>query len=124
MPAQQSVRWLRPWQVWLPLPGWLSILQRVSGLLLILLFPPLVWLFGHSLQPHGWTDIVHWLYALPGRCALTLLVGVVALHSFGGLRLLLLDVGIGTRLPLARRLSWLVLGLTCAGMLWAVVGVS
>lgn len=124
MPAQPSVRRLRPWQVWLPLPGWLSILQRASGLLLILLFPPLVWLFGHSLQPHGWTDIVHGVHALPGRCALVLLVAAIALHSFGGLRFLLLDVGIGARLPLARRLSWLVLVLTCASMLWAVASVS
>ena len=120
MPAQPDVRWLRPWQVHLPLPGWLSILQRISGLLLIVLFPPLVWLFGHSLEARGWTDIARWLHALPGRATQALLAAVAALHALGGVRFLLLDVGIGARLPVARRLSWLVLWLTCACLLWAL----
>jgi succinate dehydrogenase / fumarate reductase, cytochrome b subunit len=110
-------------QIRLPLPGIMSIMHRVSGAVLFLLLPLLLWLFQASLQsPATFTEfravVTHPLMKL-------VLLGVVwgyLHHLFAGLRHLFLDLDIGTELETARRTSMIVMALGI--MLTLAVGLA
>ncbi len=115
--------WLNPLAVWLPLPGWLSILQRGSGVLLALLFPVLVWLLRVSLLTSQDSHFLVWLRTLQGRLLSAALVWLLVQHALGGLRFLLLEKGVATSLGQARWLSGFILGVAgLAGMVTLAVG--
>jgi len=95
---------LRLWQIHLPPTGLVSILHRVSGLLLVLSIPVAAALLGLSLTgPKGFATVAaifeHWL----GKVGLVLLAWSLVHHLFAGLRHLLLDIGAGVELGTARR---------------------
>lgn len=94
----------------LPPPGLVSILHRISGLLLFLSLPLLLWLFEQSLSSETsferYLDFFHHFLA---RALLLLLGWALAHHVCAGVRFLLLDVHVGTEKPAARRNSWIVL---------------
>ena len=115
--------WLNPLAVWLPLPAWLSILQRGSGVLLTLLFPLLVWLLRASLVVRHDNHFLIWLHSWQGRLLSAVLVWLLVQHVLGGLRYLLLEKGVATSLGQARWLSGLILGIAgVAGMVTLAVG--
>ena len=98
------------WQIRLPVTGLVSILHRVSGLLLFLLLPVLLYLLELSLgSPAGYARAEAMLASWPVQ----LLCGVVMLlfahHLLAGIRVLLIDMGWGESLAAARRSAWLVL---------------
>ncbi|GAA5161966.1 succinate dehydrogenase, cytochrome b556 subunit [Viridibacterium curvum] len=103
----------------LPLPGFVSILHRVSGAGLFLCLPLLVWLFGASL---GSPEQLESFRAVIGNPFVKLiLLGLLwaYLHHFcAGIRFLLLDMHKGIELPQARFTAAVVLavslGLTVA----------
>ena len=107
-PARQPV-WLNLLAIRQPLPGWLSIVQRTSGVLLALAFPLFVRLLQVSLSPDA-VRLRVWAHALPGRIVLTGLTWLLAQHALGGVRFLLLEKGIATNLNQARWLSGAVFG--------------
>lgn len=101
--------WFSPLQVWLPLGGVLSLLHRVSGVLLFLLLPLFLYLFDASLaaqesyaalaqHPPFWLKLVAWCVA-----------GAFVHHLVAGARLLLMDCGVGKERKLARRTARWVL---------------
>ena len=101
--------WFSPLQVWLPLSGVLSLLHRVSGVLLFLLLPLFLYLFGASLASQE-------SYAAltkhpPFLLKLVLLLAAWAFvhHVLAGARLLLMDIGVGKALDVARRSARAVL---------------
>jgi succinate dehydrogenase / fumarate reductase cytochrome b subunit len=89
-----------------------SIAHRLSGLLLFLSFPLLVFWLNLSLRgPEGFADARAWLDCVWVRLGSIVLVWSLLHHLFAGLRFLLIDLGIGVeRLP-ARRSAWMVNGL-------------
>ena len=94
----------------LPVPGIISILHRVSGAVLFLLLPLLLWLFQASLQsPESFTQfravVAHPLMKL---VLLGLLWGYLH-HLLAGLRHLFLDLHVGIELEAARLSSMIVL---------------
>jgi succinate dehydrogenase / fumarate reductase cytochrome b subunit len=98
-------------QVRLPLPGWVSILHRVSGtlLFLLLLVFGVMW-FAESLgSAEGFASVAQTL-SLP-FFKLVLLAALWAyLHHFcAGIRYLFLDINVGIELPQARATSYVVL---------------
>ena len=110
-------------QIKLPIPGIVSILHRISGVILFVMLPILLALLGGSLSSgetfetyKAWAD--NFLVKL-------ILIGVVwALmhHLIAGVRLLLLDAHIGLELETARKSARIVL---IAGIVSAlVVGVA
>ena len=107
MPEPRPV-WLDLLAIRLPLPGWLSLIQRGSGVALALAFPLLVGLLAGSLSPEA-PQLLRWGRSLPGRVLLAALVWLAVQHALGGLRYLLLDVGLAGSLVTARRLSVLIL---------------
>ena len=104
----------------LPLPGFVSILHRVSGIGLFLMLPLLLWLFDVSLTAPDTAvaTLSHPLVKL-------ILLGLVwaFLHHFcAGIRFLLLDIHIGLDLPAARASAKWVLVVSL--LLTLVIGVK
>lgn len=95
--------WLSPLQVWLPIGGIISILHRVSGLLLFLLLPLFLYLFGQSLASQEAYDSIarHSPFLL--KSAVFFVAWALVHHVLAGARLLLMDIGAGNALEIARR---------------------
>lgn len=102
MSAKRPV-FLDLWRIKLPATGIVSILHRVSGLLMIAAVPVAAALLALSLAgPEGFAAVAalldHWL----ARVALVVLAWSLAHHLFAGIRHLFLDIGIGLDRPVAR----------------------
>lgn len=101
--ARPLPKFLNLAQIRYPVGAIASILHRVSGIVLLLALPVLADALGDSLRsPQGFDSVLH--AATRSWFAPLLLVGVWALvhHIFAGLRHLLMDIGVGHKLPQAR----------------------
>jgi succinate dehydrogenase / fumarate reductase cytochrome b subunit len=123
MPARQPPRYLDLFRIRLPIPGFVSILHRVSGAFMFLFCWALLWLLQMTLQSAESFEQVqalaeHWLARVFGIAMLWAFLH----HFFAGLRFLLLDVHVAVDLGPARATSWAVLaaslGLTAAIGAW------
>jgi len=99
-------------EIRLPLPGWISILHRISGLLLF--FPVVAWLLyllDTSLASEQGFDRVRGQYLqLPVvKLALVVFIWSYCFHFCAGIRFLFLDLDKGTDLHTARLTSAVVL---------------
>lgn len=102
----------------LPVGGVVSILHRITGVLLVLALPLALYALQESLStPEGFARIAMVLQTLPSRIMLLLIVGAVAHHLLAGLRHLLLDLDIAISREGSRRGAWLVLAGVAAIML-------
>jgi succinate dehydrogenase / fumarate reductase cytochrome b subunit len=94
--AKRRPKYLNLFEIKLPLPGWVSILHRVSGAGLFLMLPALIWLLSLSL---GSPDSFETFKSVVGHPLVKLiLLGLMwsYLHHFCmGIRILLLDMHIG-----------------------------
>ncbi len=108
--ARKRPKHLNLLQIRLPVAGIISIMHRVSGAVLFLLIPLLLYLFQQSLQSGitylEFQDIVR--RPLVKLILLGLLWGYLH-HLFAGLRHLFLDLHIGISLETARLTSVIVL---------------
>ena len=97
----------------LPLPGFVSILHRISGLLLFVFAFWLLALLDRSLtSPEGYAQIRE-TASHPFAKLLLIALGWAFLHHFcAGIRYLLLDMHIGVDLASARATSWAVLAVS------------
>jgi succinate dehydrogenase / fumarate reductase cytochrome b subunit len=119
--ASASAKKIRPkylslpallFEIRLPVPGWLSILHRISGALLF--FPFLAWLLymlDTSLASEQGFDKVraHYLQLLPVKLALLVFIWAYCHHFCAGIRFLFLDLDKGGDLKTARLTSWIVI---------------
>ena len=97
-------------RIHLPLPGWVSILHRLSGALLFAALPLGVWALSVSLADDaGFRRMADGVAHPLSRLFLLLLIWAFAHHLFAGLRHLALDVDWGVSLPRARQSSLAVL---------------
>jgi succinate dehydrogenase / fumarate reductase cytochrome b subunit len=88
----------------LPVSGWVSILHRVTGVVLFLALPLAVWLLSRSLAGEaGFRQVSAYLAHPLAKLALLALAWAFAHHLFAGLRHLALDVHRGVGLEQARR---------------------
>ena len=103
-------------EIRLPLPGWVSILHRISGALLV--FPFAAWLLymlDRSLASEQGFQAVNSYLDLPlVKAGMLLLIWAYCHHLCAGLRFLLLDLNRGIELPAARRSSVAVLVVSLA----------
>lgn len=107
----------------LPLPGILSILHRVSGAVLFLLLPVLLWLFESSLTSVESFAVVKSIAAHP--LVKLILLGLIWLylhHFCAGIRYLLLDLHKGIDLESARLSSKIVFAVSI--VLTLLIGVK
>jgi succinate dehydrogenase cytochrome b subunit len=99
-------------QIRLPLPGWVSILHRASGALLVFPFAAwLLYLLDASLaSEQGFARIKDYYLQLPLVKAVALLfIWALCHHLCAGIRYLLLDIHIGIDLRAARYSSVVVI---------------
>lgn len=102
-----------------PATAVLSIGHRLSGILLVLAIPLLVYLFDRSLaSARGYEETTALLRSVPARLALLLLIWSFAHHFFAGIRYLLIDVDVGADIRPARVSAWLVFA---AGLIVLVI---
>lgn len=95
------------WRIKLPATGIVSILHRVSGVLMVLAIPAAAILLHLALSgPQGFETATAFLHNGLVRLALLVLAWALLHHLFAGVRYLLLDLGIGLERPVARRSAW------------------
>lgn len=83
-------------RIHLPISGWVSILHRISGVLLFLAIPLSVYLLERSLQgPQGFAEVAQLLGHPVMMLVGVLLVWSLLHHLLAGIRFLLLDLDLG-----------------------------
>jgi succinate dehydrogenase / fumarate reductase cytochrome b subunit len=98
-----------PLRIQLPVGALTSIMHRVTGLLLALGMPLGAYVLDLSLRgPESYARVVSLLGALPSRIAAVVLVWALAHHLLAGIRHLLSDIDVGSKLSGARRSAWIV----------------
>jgi succinate dehydrogenase / fumarate reductase cytochrome b subunit len=122
MIASPRPKFLDLTKIRLPVPGFVSILHRISGAALFLFAGVLLYLLQESLaSPESYVRFRgvadHWL----AKLFLTGMLWAFLHHFFAGIRFLLLDVDIGSELGTTRAMSWGVLGASL--VLTVVLGV-
>jgi succinate dehydrogenase / fumarate reductase cytochrome b subunit len=97
-------------RIHLPVPGWVSILHRISGAALFLMLPLLLYLFGASVGSE--TTFAAYKATVGNPLVKIILLGLLwgfLHHVCAGIRYLALDLHIGTTLEAARASSIVVL---------------
>jgi len=94
----------------LPLMGWVSILHRVTGVVLLIGLPLTLYQLQQSLvSAAGFAETINLLNSVWGALIVWLLLVSLAFHVFAGIRHLALDVHVGVEKNAARRSAMLVL---------------
>jgi succinate dehydrogenase / fumarate reductase cytochrome b subunit len=102
-------------EIRLPLPGWVSILHRISGALLFVALLWMLWMLDRSLSSEAAFDrIKHYAGLWPVKLSLLALIWAYSHHFCAGIRYLFLDLDKGIDLASARLSSWIVLGASLA----------
>lgn len=97
-------------RIHLPVMAVLSLGHRVSGVLMVLSIPLLVYLFDRSLaSATDYAAVLELLRGVPARLALVLLAWVFAHHLLAGIRFLLIDLDLGVEVRSGRASAWVVL---------------
>jgi succinate dehydrogenase / fumarate reductase cytochrome b subunit len=119
--ASASAKKIRPkylslpailFEIRLPVPGWVSILHRISGALLVFpLVACLLYLLDASLVSEAGFEKIRTEYLRLTAVKLALLVFIWAYchHFCAGIRYLFLDLDVGVDLKTARTTSWIVI---------------
>ncbi|MBK5937786.1 succinate dehydrogenase, cytochrome b556 subunit [Halochromatium roseum] len=98
------------WRIRLPIPGVVSILHRVSGLLMVLAIPVFAALFAQALSGSaGFASVQVLAGSALGQLVFVLLGWSLLHHLFAGIRYLALDLGWGLDRPSARKTAWTAL---------------
>jgi len=106
-------------EIRLPLPGWVSILHRVSGLLLFLAVLWLLFMLDRSLASEAGFESVRRYAGLPlVKLSLLVLIWAYCHHFCAGIRFLFLDLDKGVDRATARLTSVLVLVASVALTAW------
>lgn len=124
-PAARPV-FLDPLRIRLPVAGVVSILHRITGVLLLLGLPALIYALDLSLRgAEEFARLQGLLTQGWGRAVVLLAIWVLAHHFLAGLRFLLIDLDLGLERKAMRRGAWAVhLGALAilvagAGVLWS-----
>lgn len=107
----------------LPIGGIVSIIHRVTGVVLVLLVPAAIYSFQLSLENSTqFFKIQAWFGSWVGRLALILLAAAFIQHLFSGLRHLALDIDWGVEKKTARLTAWCTLLATVVVLGMLVMG--
>ncbi|MDR3491766.1 MAG: succinate dehydrogenase, cytochrome b556 subunit [Gammaproteobacteria bacterium] len=93
-----------------PIPAIISILHRISGVVLFLLIPLMLWALGYSLQSQeNFQDIHDMFTSTSGKTITLLCIAAFLYHFVAGIRHLLMDMEIGVELKSGRFTAMLTL---------------
>lgn len=100
---------VNPLSIRLPLPALVSIAHRLSGILVFLLIPILLWGLQRSLaSPEGLNQVRDIFESAIGKFVIWALISATLFHLCAGCRHLLMDMRIGDSLQGGRWGAWLV----------------
>lgn len=123
MPVTKRPKYLNLYRIRLPVPGFVSILHRISGFGMFAFAWAILWLLQMTLQSADtYAQVMDFAQSWIGKLFLTGMSWAFLHHFFAGLRFLLLDTHVAVDLAGARRTSWTVLALSIAGTV--IVGVK
>jgi succinate dehydrogenase / fumarate reductase cytochrome b subunit len=106
-------KYLNVFQIRLPVPALVSILHRISGLLLFLALPLFLWMLQCSrASSDGYAQLASLLAHPVSKLGLLLLLWALLHHLCAGLRFLAIDLDIGVLLAPARAGAKAVLGVS------------
>lgn len=119
-PAHRPV-FLDLFHIRLPITGMVSIIHRLSGVLLVLLTPAAIYLFDRSLSDpafFAWIEVQldYWWV----RMALLIIAAFFAQHFFSGMRHLILDIDWAVDKRRARFTAWMTFGGTVIAALFVL----
>lgn len=102
-------KFLNLFRIHLPVNGVNSFAHRVSGALMFVLLPLLVYLFNLSLRDaEGFRAAIVLLDSQICKAIFTLLTWAFIHHLLAGIRFLLMDIDVGAESGAARNTAWLV----------------
>jgi len=102
-----------------------SILHRLTGVLLVLAIPAALGLLAHSSSsPAHFREVGRWLEGPLAAVVLAVVLGAAVHHLLAGVRIILMDAGIGVKLGVARRSAWVALLIAAASAVATLVGLS
>ncbi len=105
-----------------PIPAIISILHRISGVVLCLLIPAALWALHASLvSQERFNDLQQCLAQPLMKIFIWLSMAALLFHLVAGVRHLLMDLGMGNSLRFGRASSWVVLTLSVILMIGAGV---
>lgn len=97
-------------QIRLPVAGVMSIIHRVSGVVMVLSIPLLIYLLDLSLaSPQGFADATALFDNILVKLILFGFIWGLMHHLLAGIRYLLIDIDIGVEKPLFRQTAWAVI---------------
>jgi succinate dehydrogenase / fumarate reductase cytochrome b subunit len=102
--------YLDVFRIRLPVPGVVSILHRISGLLMVLSTPVFAALLAQALSgPEGFAAAAAFVGHPLVKLGLLLLGWALLHHLLAGIRFLVIDLGWGVDRPMARKTAWAAL---------------
>ena len=106
----------------MPVMAVLSVAHRITGILMFLSIPIVIYLLGLSLaSPQGYETVISLFDSGLLRLAVLIMLWCFAHHFFAGIRYFMLDLDIGVDVINGRRSAWCVLG---AGLVVTVIGMA
>lgn len=101
-----------------PIGAIVSIIHRVTGVLLVLTLPLALYLLQQSLAgPEAFQQVLEWFATPMGRMLLYASILLFTQHFYSGVRHLLLDIDVGVDITSARASAWATLVATLVTVL-------
>jgi len=120
---QRQPVYLNLFKIKLPITGIVSLLHRVTGVLLFLAIPFTIYLLDLSLGDSLGFAIAAAFWNHPFVILIEIVVFTALMyHLFAGIRFLLMDIDIGHDLKTAINSSWMVIGATVISSLAFIIG--
>ena len=117
--SSKRPKYLNLLKIRLPIPGIASFAHRISGILMFLLIPLLVYLLHLSaLSEAGFLEVIGLIGTPLAKLIILVLAWSVFHHLFAGIRYLLIDMDIGIEKSSSRVGAWIVL---LAGIAAAII---
>ncbi len=102
----------------LPIGGVVSIIHRITGVLLVLLLVPVLYALQTMLHDQqDFAAVTAWISTIPGRLIVLALFWFLTQHLLSGLRHMFISIDIGVELPSARGSAWTTLVLSIGSTL-------
>lgn len=121
--TRKRPKYLNLFEIKLPLPGFASILHRISGLGLFLMLPLLIWLLDLSLRsPDSYQTLLEVVSHPLLKLVLIGLLWAFLHHFCMGIRILLIDIHVGVEKTQARQSAIAVLAVSL--LLTLILGVK
>jgi succinate dehydrogenase / fumarate reductase cytochrome b subunit len=122
--TKQRPKFLNLLQIRLPITAVASILHRITGVILLLVLPVVIYGLGLSLQDEkGFQEVMMAIKSPAFQFLLVLIATSVFYHFLAGIRFLLLDMDIGHEIVVARWSARIVIIVSTIILILLVAGV-